>query len=298
MESQAKLGLRGRLCFELSRRLMQPPDQRTAEVADYGEWRHNSLSSSWSSFPDSAVASKDVLDFGCGYGALSLFLAKEKRPRRIVGVDIDGPSIERARANLAATPLPEGVQAEFIFGSTDRMPVPDRSFDTLLAFDCLEHVMSPGSILKDWHRVLKPGGRCLIEWFPYKGPWGPHMQSLIPIPWSHVIFGEKALFRAARRLYDLPEFVPRHWDRDEKGNKKPNKWLAWSSFEEQGYINKLDLPTFERLAREAGFEIPRFERSSLRGSALRRAMGHVLMRMPLIGESFVSFVRVELLRPA
>jgi len=56
--------------------------------------------------------------------------------------------------------------------------------DTLLAFDCLEHVMSPLPILQDWYRVLRPGGRCLIEWFPYKGPWGPHMESLIPIPWA------------------------------------------------------------------------------------------------------------------
>lgn len=298
MESQAKLGIRGRLCFALSRRLIAPPDKRTAAVDDYGEWRHNSLSSSWSAFSDERVAGKDVLDFGCGFGALSLFLAKEKRPRRIVGIDIDEASLARARRDLAAAALPDGVKVEFVSGGAEQMPLPDRTFDTIVAFDCLEHVMSPGSILKDWFRVLKPGGRALIEWFPYKGPWGPHMQSLIPIPWSHVLFGEKALFQTCERIYDLPEFIPRHWDLDDDGQKKPNKWKQWSSFEEQGYVNKLDLPTFERLSREAGFQIPRYEKSSLRGSALRRGVGRVLMALPFVGESFVSFVRVELLRPA
>ena len=86
--------------------------------------------------------------------------------------------------------------------------------------------MSPESILRDWFRVLRPNGRCLIEWFPFKGPGGPHMESLIPIPWAHVIFGERAMFRAAEMIYDLPEFVPRHWDLDERGKKKPNKWRA------------------------------------------------------------------------
>jgi SAM-dependent methyltransferase len=181
-------------------------------------------------------------------------------------------------------------------GSTGGLPVPDASFDTLLAFDCLEHVMSPEAILKDWHRVLRPGGRCLIEWFPYKGPWGPHMEALIPIPWAHVVFGENAMMRTAEAIYDLPEFVPRHWDLDENGVKKPNKWRNWSSFLEQNYINKLDIPTFQRFAVNAGFKIDRFERHSFGGSAARKIAGNTLMNLPGIGEYFVSYVVIELIR--
>lgn len=276
---------------------MSQPVKRTVDTDAYGDWRRASLSQSWGGFSDAHIIGKDVLDFGCGDGQLSFFLAGQKRPRRVTGVDISAAAIARCQATLDRTALPQGVQVSFELGSTERLPVADESFDTILAFDCLEHVMSPGAILRDWYRVLRPGGRSLIEWFPYKGPWGPHMEALIPIPWAHVIFGENAMFRAAEMIYDHPQFVPRHWDLDEQGNKKLNKWRSWSSFEEQGYINKLDLPTFRRLATDAGFQIPRLELKSFGGSAVRKLAGRTLMRMPAIGEYFVSYAAIELLRP-
>ena len=274
-----------------------PPAERTIDYGKYEDWRNDSLSESWSAFSDSDITGKDVLDFGCGDGPLSFFLAKEKRPQRILGVDINASGIERARASLAKSGVNESVDIDFVLGETDQLPVPDESFDTLVAFDCLEHVMSPASILNDWYRVLRPGGRCLIEWFPYKGPWGPHMAALIPIPWAHVFFGERAMFRTAEMIYDLPEFVLRHWDLDECGNKKPNKWRAWSSFKEQGYINKLAVGTFRHLARDAGFQIARHELHSFGGSRIRQAIGRMLMNTPIVNEYFVSFVIIELLRP-
>lgn len=291
------MDIRTQACFALSRRLMRPPAERTVDYEAYGDWRNDSLSKSWGAFCDSNIIGKDVLDFGCGDGPLSLFLAKEKRPRRIVGVDISNAGIERAKEALTRTQLPDGVNVEFLMGSTNQLPVPDQSFDTLLAFDCLEHVMSPQAILRDWYRVLRPGGRCLIEWFPYKGPWGPHMDALIPIPWAHVIFGERAMFRAAEKIYDLPEFIPRHWDLDNDGKKRPNKWRAWSSFEEQAYINKLDIQTFKTFARKTGFQIARYEPHSFGGSRTRQVIGRMLMNAPFISEYFVSYVIIELLRP-
>jgi SAM-dependent methyltransferase len=291
------MDIRTGICFALSRKFLHSPEERTINYEIYGDWRSSSLSRSWAAFSDSHINNKDVLDFGCGDGQLSLFLATEKRPRRVVGVDIGEPGIERAKAFLTNTPINEGVTVEFVLGSRNGLPLPDQSFDTVLAFDCLEHVMSPGPILHDWYRILRPGGRCLIEWFPFKGPWGPHMEALIPIPWAHVIFGERAMFRAAEFIYDLPEFVPRHWDLDEHGSKRPNKWRNWSSFKEQGYINELDIRTFRQLARDAGFQVARLERHSFGGSPLRRVLGRRLMGIPFVGEYFVSFAIIELLRP-
>ena len=292
------MGLRTRACYALSRRMLKAPEARTAERGAYGDWRSAHLSASFAAFDDSHVAGRDVLDFGCGAGPLALYLAAHKAPRSIVGVDISREAIDAARAALCEARIPGGTEIRFVEGATDALPFDDRAFDTLLAFDCVEHVMQPAPILREWFRVLRPGGRCLLEWFPYKGPWGPHMESLVPIPWAHVVFGERAMFRAAERIYDLPDFVPRHWDVDDAGQKRPNKWRAWSSFEEQGYINQLDIRTFEQLALAAGFTIPRLERRSFLGSLPRRAAGRGLMSLPLIGEYFVSSVCIELERPA
>jgi 2-polyprenyl-3-methyl-5-hydroxy-6-metoxy-1,4-benzoquinol methylase len=292
------MGLRTELCYALSARRIQPPSARTATSTAYADWRAGSLAQSWSAFADEHVAGKDVLDFGCGDGELSIYLAQNKHPRRLVGVDLNATAIGRARAHLATSRLAHDSDVAFEVGDVNTLPVADAAFDTVVAFDCLEHVMSPAAILRDWHRALKPGGHCLIEWFPYKGPWGPHMEALVPIPWAHVLFGEHAMLRTAERIYDHPRFQPRHWDLDDNGRKRPNKWRQWSSFDEQGYINKLDIPGFRRLAADAGFDVARLERRSFRGGALRRQLGTALMAIPVIGEHFVSYVLVELKKPA
>ena len=289
--------LRSTLLFELSRRRLPKPARRTIDYAAYQDWRKQSLSSSWSAFRGTTLRGKDILDFGCGDGALSLHLAMEEGASSIIGVDLEPTAIARAKTALESTKLPRSVRIEFLEGSTNGLPIPDKSIDVLVAFDCLEHVMSPLPIFRDWFRVLRPGGRCLLEWFPYRGPWGPHMESLIPIPWAHVLFGQQAMFRAAARLYDLPQFVPRHWDLDSTGIKKPNKWKQWSSFREQGYINELDIKTFRSITQAAGLRINRLETHSFGGSAIRKAIGNALMRTPLVGEYFVSYTVIELVRP-
>lgn len=290
------MDIRTALCYWLCKLLTRPPAQRTVDYEAYADWRTHSLAKSWAAFADAHITGKDVLDFGCGDGPLSFFLSTHKQPKRMVGVDISPIGIERAKTTLSTAGMAAGVDIDFLLGDTERIPVPEQSFDTLVAFDCLEHVMSPAQILRDWHRVLRPGGHCLIEWFPYKGPWGPHMEALIPIPWAHVIFGERALFRTAEKIYDDPDFIPRHWDLDDNGNKKPNKWRNWSSFEEQGYINKLDITHFKILAQQAGFQITRLDLHSFGGSPLRQNLGRMLMNLPIIGEYFVSYVTLEIAR--
>ena len=291
------MDIRARLCFWISRKLIRPPEIKTVDYSAYESWRTESLTSAWKTFEDSFVENKDILDFGCGDGQLTFFVAANKNPKSTIGVDINDQAIERAKQSQSALTDDWRANVEFRLGTVENIPVPDRSIDTIAAFDCLEHVMDPKSILEEWFRVLRPHGCCLIEWFPLKGPWGPHMEALIPIPWAHVIFGEKAMFRAAEAIYDLSEFVPRHWDLDENGNKKPNKWKAWSSFAEQNYINDLNIPTFRRLALEVGFDVERLELRSFGGSPLRKFVSSTLKSLPVIGEYFVSSTAIVLRRP-
>jgi SAM-dependent methyltransferase len=288
---------RTKLCFACSRKLIRQPRKRNIDKKAYSAWREESLSKSYSSFSSTFIENKDVLDFGCGEGELSFYLARTYKPKSMVGIDIDEPAIEKARIKLTSGQTPRDVKLRFDLGTTNRIPLPDQNFDTLLAFDCMEHIMAPRKIMAEWFRILRPGGRCLIEWYPFNGPWGPHMEVLVPIPWAHVIFGERAMFRTAEMIYDLPEFTPRHWDLDNTGNKKPNKWKKWSSFHEQGYLNELDINDFQRIAQDIGFNISRLERRGFSGSPLKRGLGCLLINLPFLGKYFTSYVIIELEKP-
>ena len=268
-----------------------------ADIGEYADWRDASLTTSWRHFGDDELSGKDVLDFGCGAGQLSFFLASKDLAKTITGVDIDEVALARANAILAKQSELKG-KMSFLEGSVEGLPVEDGSIDLITAFDCLEHVMDPGAILKDWMRVLRPGGRVLIEWFPFKGPWGPHMEALIPVPWAHVIFGEKAMFRTAAAIYDDPDFVPRHWDLTPDGSKKPNKWTQWETFAQQGYVNGLDIADFRKLVSEAGLTIERLDKSGFGASGAKRALGQSLMALPILGEYATSYTVIILEKPA
>lgn len=292
------LSLRGRLCLALSRpHLKRPVPQQMAQMDDYQAYRDASLATSWARFSDADIDGRDVLDFGCGNGPLSLFLAATRAPASITGVDLYPDAIARAEASLARMETAPAMPVRFLVGGADGMPMPDRSADTLLAFDCLEHVMDPAAILAEWHRVLRPGGKALVEWFPYAGPHGPHMDSLIPIPWAHHIFGQRAMFETCEALYDDPAFQPRHWDLDARGAKLPNKWRQWRSFAEQGYINELSTTAFRRMARDVGFAFARYERHGvLSNKPGIAAVTRALAGLPVVGTLLTSHVIVELRR--
>lgn len=267
-----------------------------ADVGDYDEWRDDALLASWRHFDDAELAGRDVLDFGCGAGQLAFHFASKGLAKSIIGVEIDTEALARARATLAQHPEYADTLS-FVEGDVSGLPQVDESIDLITAFDCMEHVMDPAAILADWARVLRPGGRVLIEWFPYKGPWGPHMEALIPLPWAHVVFGEKAMLRTAAAIYDDPGFMPRHWDLEPDGSKKPNKWTQWESFAEQGYINRLDIATFRAMVAKTGLRIERLDRSGFGHSGAKKAIGDALMALPGLGEYATSYTVIALEKP-
>jgi 2-polyprenyl-3-methyl-5-hydroxy-6-metoxy-1,4-benzoquinol methylase len=55
---------------------------------------------------DATPRSGRVLDFGCGHGVVSLYLAITSREREISGVDVDGDKLTHARAAADAAALP------------------------------------------------------------------------------------------------------------------------------------------------------------------------------------------------
>jgi SAM-dependent methyltransferase len=87
-------------------------------------------------------AGQRILDLGCGYGAYSLALLKEGRS--CVGCDVNLQYVKTA----AASGLPAVV-------ALDPLPFPDKSFDTVLLFEVIEHVPPIEAILKEAFRIAR-----------------------------------------------------------------------------------------------------------------------------------------------
>lgn len=293
------MGMSSELCFRLARNKVikrqageAGANRATFDKASYRQWRQSELNQQFMQYFSAAdVAQRDVVDFGCGEGELS-FLMATLGVRSITGLEISPDRHKAALAALKEISLP--LPPRFVLAQhMDRVELPDQSVDVLLCFDVLEHIMDYEAIIREWYRVLRPGGRVLIWWVPWWHPYGPHIESLVPIPWSHVFFSERALLRTCARIYDMPEFQPRVWDLDETGRKKPNKWLSMKSLPE---VNKLTMGRFERLVRAAGLEI---ESRRLRGfgSSTLAKLSHVFLHIPYLREFFTSSVVYTLRRP-
>lgn len=133
----------------------------------------------------------------------------------------------------------------------------------------------------------------MIWWVPWWNPYGPHIESLVPIPWSHVLFSERTLLRTCARVYDAPDFRPRLWDLDANGQKRPNKWHAMKALPT---VNKLSVARFEQVVHQIGFRIDRREWHGFGGGRMSR-MTRPLLRIPGLREGFMSCTVYELRNP-
>lgn len=65
-----------------------------------------------------------------------------------------------------------GFKSQLIDGG--ELPFKAGSFDILTALDVLEHIESDTEVLKDWLRVLKPGGTMVLTVPAYQWLWSQH----------------------------------------------------------------------------------------------------------------------------
>lgn len=94
----------------------------------------------------------DLLDAGGGTGRASLLL----RPyvRRLYLYDLSFPMLLQARAKNTHVCLR---------GMVDRLPFPANTFERILVVDALHHFPDQAQAMASLLRILKPGGRLVIE---------------------------------------------------------------------------------------------------------------------------------------
>ncbi|WP_235855577.1 class I SAM-dependent methyltransferase [Methanofollis fontis] len=94
----------------------------------------------------------DLLDLGCGTG---LFMAHYMAEGgRAVGLDLSPEMVRAAR-------LANGME-HVVAGTADRLPFQEASFDAVSSILAFSYVPNPDVMLREIHRVLRPGGRVAI----------------------------------------------------------------------------------------------------------------------------------------
>jgi glycosyltransferase involved in cell wall biosynthesis len=96
-----------------------------------------------------------LLDVGCGTAWLNDHFADYE------GIDVSEEAVAHARAL--------GRRAR-VHDVTEPLPFPDESFDAVIVKDLLEHVLDPVAVVREVHRVLRPGG-CVFASSPDAQRW-------------------------------------------------------------------------------------------------------------------------------
>ncbi len=105
-----------------------------------------------------------ILDAGCGTGANLQWLQSYGRA---IGVDISEQAIAFCRAR--------GIPSDgALAASLTALPFPDQFFDLAVSLDVICNIVEDGSAFAEIARVLKVGGRMIVQMPAYAWLWSMH----------------------------------------------------------------------------------------------------------------------------
>ena len=167
------------------------------------------------------LAGGSVLDLGCGAGD-SVEQFRDVNPSvRWVGVDVEAsPEVALRRRT----------DAEFVTFDGVHLPFDDGSFDAVYCKQVLEHVRSPGPLLTEVARVLRPGGLLAgstsqLEAFHSLSTWNytPYGMKLLlddaGLALEELRPGIDSLTLIVHRGLGMPAVTRRYWARESPLNR-------------------------------------------------------------------------------
>ncbi|MFH1590402.1 MAG: class I SAM-dependent methyltransferase [archaeon] len=103
-----------------------------------------------------------ILFGGCGDGRNMLPFATEGF--ECWGVDASQSGLERARTRLGMH------ESRLIHAHLDDTGISDESIDGIVCDFVMEHLEKPVPVIKEYHRMLKPGGLAMLEFKTHNDP--------------------------------------------------------------------------------------------------------------------------------
>jgi ubiquinone/menaquinone biosynthesis C-methylase UbiE len=241
------------------------------------------------------IRGKSVLDYGSGYGGRTVWMSEYAE--EAAGIEVMD---ERVAAGEQFAKQRHRGNCRFLLGDRNRVALPDDSIDVITSFDVLEHVRDPEATIREFFRVLKPGGVALIIFTPYYGAFAHHLNYATLFPALHWVFSPRTLMRAISELeatggleIQVPKDVAIDWTPKTSFN---GKRMVLPS------LNGITKREFLSVVRSIGFECG-YERS--RGVLEKwRILGRpgawanrALCSVPLLDELFAHNLTVVLKKP-
>lgn len=192
-----------------------------------------------------------VMEIGCGTGYAMLNLGLAGVLDEAWGCDISRGMLEVCRENAERL----GIRVHLEQADVERLPYEDEYFDLVIGHAVLHHLPDLDASFREIHRVLKPGGKCVVAGEPtVRG----HQLARAAKALSQ--WGIRAYARVGGRLGKRPVKL-----RERSGEE------GGGDHEVQELEHIVDIHTFEprelcRRALKAGFETARFESEELLSS--------------------------------
>jgi len=188
---------------------------------------------------------KEALDIGSGCGGRTAYYLLHGNPQSVVGLDIS--TLRATVARQSVRHLCDEDRISFAVGLGEHLPFETESFDLILSYDVFEHVQNLPEVLRECHRVLKPGGRLCALFPPYYGPRAHHLDFVTTLPFLHHIFSPAVLVKAANRILE-----ERPWLRDVALPDPPQSYLGRKVLPR---LNGTTARDFDNILSELPFEI-------------------------------------------
>jgi ubiquinone/menaquinone biosynthesis C-methylase UbiE len=99
-----------------------------------------------------------IADIGCGEGWSTIALARAYPRARVVGVDLDGPSIEAARRHAAEA----GLNGNLEFRAGDAATLDDGPYDAAIIIEAVHDMANPVPVLAAVRATLAEGGSLIV----------------------------------------------------------------------------------------------------------------------------------------
>jgi SAM-dependent methyltransferase len=166
----------------------QEPVAYQQGVRDRAKGIYDSFYSRFIAFPG-----KDIGELGATQAAMHEYLKYSPRHYYAMNINIGDDDFSEFQAHI------DDGRVTLVRTETSVIPLPDDSLDVVISENCFEHLVDYEGMMRELHRVLRPGGYVLSQFSPlYHSPYGAHLFCITKLPYVHLLTDDATLERLMR----------------------------------------------------------------------------------------------------